>query len=373
MIWATPTLTVTTISSPSSVTGSLPTRAHVRANSTDASWSGRRQRIANSSPARRASTSPGSRSVDIRVANCTSRSSPAWWPSVSLTSLKRSRSSISTHATSSGRWLRTASAAIDSNSVRPGRPVSASWRASNSIRSWSMPLLRLVASCSVRSCTRARSWSLKWYAGISRSRIDQQRDRPDLVHDRRHDRLRRDQRDIVGRSRQLPTSRRAGSVPSDRNPLHSSGAVAPAAGSLNGIGPEACTVAVPSSPNRTSATDSARIKLDEVGHGRLGHLGRVERAARRGRRSRALRRGRATAARAGRASAARTTCRPTGSAANAASDRLDQRQRNRHRRQYAVDRVHPPRRSQLVADAGQRVALEAADRDRDHHRRQAAR
>ena len=61
---------------------------------------------------------PGEQAVLVRqalvqrVATCRSKSSPAWWPSESLTSLKRSRSSSSSAPVRSGspaRWLSTCS------------------------------------------------------------------------------------------------------------------------------------------------------------------------------------------------------------------------------------------------------------------------
>ena len=51
-----------------------------------------RRRTVNSSPPSRASTSPSRNTSRIRSATWTRRSSPAWWPSESLTTLKRSRS-----------------------------------------------------------------------------------------------------------------------------------------------------------------------------------------------------------------------------------------------------------------------------------------
>ena len=73
---------------------------------TDETGSGRGRRrpsrIANSSPPRRAATSPARTQLRTRSATATSSRSPATWPSVSLTTLKSSRSTKRTTGSRSG-------------------------------------------------------------------------------------------------------------------------------------------------------------------------------------------------------------------------------------------------------------------------------
>ncbi len=81
----------------------------------------------NSSPPRRATVSCSPSDCSSRCATSSSRRSPAWWPSVSLISLKWSRSiSITAEATSARRPAVIACSMRSRNSVRLGRPVSAS-------------------------------------------------------------------------------------------------------------------------------------------------------------------------------------------------------------------------------------------------------
>ena len=95
-------------------------------------------RMANSSPPRRATVSPSRMAPTMRRPASTSSSSPAEWPTLSFTSLKRSRSRNSTAKPRAGlppaamRPLRAtviASVRRSSNCWRLGSPVSASWRA----------------------------------------------------------------------------------------------------------------------------------------------------------------------------------------------------------------------------------------------------
>ena len=86
----------------------------------------------NSSPPKRATVSPGRSTSIRRVASMHRSSSPALWPSESLTSLKRSRSmnSTATDVRRRAAWL-SVSERRSMNSVRLGRPVSGScspWR-----------------------------------------------------------------------------------------------------------------------------------------------------------------------------------------------------------------------------------------------------
>src|SRR5271163_3497509 len=82
--------------------------------------------MANSSPPRRASTSV-SRKTALRLAPVSrSKTSPAEWPSVSLTYLNRSRSNSRTENVSPDRRWRAAASSIFSTAVaRLARPVSA--------------------------------------------------------------------------------------------------------------------------------------------------------------------------------------------------------------------------------------------------------
>ena len=90
------------------------------------------QMTQNSSPPKRATVSPGRSASDRRPASMHRSSLPAWWPSESLTSLKRSRSrnSTATDVLRRAAWL-SASVRRSMKSVRFGRPVSGScsaWR-----------------------------------------------------------------------------------------------------------------------------------------------------------------------------------------------------------------------------------------------------
>ena len=81
----------------------------------------------NSSPPRRATVSLSPSDCSRRRATSSSRRSPAWWPSVSLISLKWSRSiSITAEATSARRPEAIACSILSRKSVRLGSPVSAS-------------------------------------------------------------------------------------------------------------------------------------------------------------------------------------------------------------------------------------------------------
>ena len=94
----------------------------------------------NSSPPRRATVS-ASRSAALRRrdTSCSSRS-PWWWPSVSLISLKWSRSMIITTAVSPERRdARIACSIRSRNRSRFGSPVSASWSAWCSLAIASLP------------------------------------------------------------------------------------------------------------------------------------------------------------------------------------------------------------------------------------------
>ena len=95
----------------------------------------------NSSPPKRATVSPGRSTSVSRAASRHRSSSPAPWPSESLTSLKRSRSMnrTATEARRRAAWLR-ASESRSMNSVRFGRPVS------GSCRPWRLHLLLRAAA-----------------------------------------------------------------------------------------------------------------------------------------------------------------------------------------------------------------------------------
>ncbi len=82
----------------------------------------------NSSPPSRATVSPARRQLSSRRAICTSSSSPARWPRLSFTSLKRSRSRKSTAKCAASRPLARAKATSRRSlkSARLGRPVNGS-------------------------------------------------------------------------------------------------------------------------------------------------------------------------------------------------------------------------------------------------------
>ena len=176
----------------------------------------------------------------------------------------------------------------------------------------------------------------------------QQRDRTDLCRDRHDDRLGRHRR-WRRRPAAVRWSRAVGSRRSSSRPLHSS-ARSRRSGRRSGTGPERWTVAEPSSRKRTSATDSARSRrtISDTAVSAIsdGSSERLTRPANPCTASRSR-----SCCPSGRESAARTTCRLTGNTASSCQRRLDQRQRDGHRRQHAVDGVHPPRRPQLVTDA----------------------
>ena len=88
-----PMLAVTKCSTPSIEKGWAKAAATRSAIATASSSSARRStRMPNSSPPKRATMSPGRRCARSRGATARSRSSPAWWPRLSLISLKWSRS-----------------------------------------------------------------------------------------------------------------------------------------------------------------------------------------------------------------------------------------------------------------------------------------
>ncbi len=128
---------------PSTPTGC--SRSRCRRRAIDRAWFGVApgSRTPNSSPPSRATVHSGATAAVRRRATWVSSSSPAWWPRVSLTSLKRSRSMNST-ATLSAHGSRAVSWA--SNSVRFGRPVSMSCRDSCVSRSSSRPLRSAMAA-----------------------------------------------------------------------------------------------------------------------------------------------------------------------------------------------------------------------------------
>ena len=120
---------------------------------TATSWlSSSSQSTTNSSPPSRARVSPGRRTPGIRSATPRSRRSPASWPRLSLTALKRSRSMKSTATHELSRRARArAWRSRSSSRARLGRPVSAScsdWRSSSpskalrSVMSWMKALKR---------------------------------------------------------------------------------------------------------------------------------------------------------------------------------------------------------------------------------------
>ena len=105
-----------------------PMRSAARDASASSSSSSRR--MVNSSPPRRATVSPARTHDFRRSATSTSKASPAWWPRLSLITLKLSRSRNSTatrcfrrSACATARWSRSR------KRVRLGNPVSESWSA----------------------------------------------------------------------------------------------------------------------------------------------------------------------------------------------------------------------------------------------------
>ena len=102
--------------------------------------------MANSSPPRRATVSASRTLSARRRETSTSSRSPTTWPRMSLTSLKRSRSSISTAKGSDlRRWIMQNCSSRSKNTWRLGRSVSAS--------------CRLLCS---RSCSAWRSRACTW-------------------------------------------------------------------------------------------------------------------------------------------------------------------------------------------------------------------
>src|SRR5438105_2286001 len=88
-----PTLASASSGSPSITNGSWSAREIRSASRMPASgWTTSGMSSANSSPPRRATVSVGRTTAERRRASSFSIRSPQWWPSVSLTSLKRSRS-----------------------------------------------------------------------------------------------------------------------------------------------------------------------------------------------------------------------------------------------------------------------------------------
>ena len=132
--------------------------------------------IRNSSPANRATVSPGRTTEDSRAATSRSSRSPALWPRVSLTLLNPSRSM---KYTAMGRPERAAPARDCSsrsrNSVRFGSPVSGSCNVrwvSRCSASWRWPLtLPSSANRSVSSALRPRLRSVSALKSAARDRI----------------------------------------------------------------------------------------------------------------------------------------------------------------------------------------------------------
>ena len=109
---------------------------------------------ANSSPPTRASTSPLRTWVERRPATSHSTRSPTWWPWLSLTRLKWSRSITARASGRPCRWARATSSSRRSWKTRWfARPVSGSLEAcaASSRRAWAFS----IASCTV-SATRSR-------------------------------------------------------------------------------------------------------------------------------------------------------------------------------------------------------------------------
>ena len=93
-------------------------------------------RIPNSSPPKRATMSPGRRWARSRGATARSSSSPAWWPRLSLISLKWSRSRKRIPTGEPETVARSSASLSESTKLsRLGRPVSESWRAARVSRS----------------------------------------------------------------------------------------------------------------------------------------------------------------------------------------------------------------------------------------------
>src|SRR6266540_3454923 len=167
---AMPTLMVTNTSDSPSANGvvtTLATRsAMVRAWVSSAIPS---HRMVNSSPPKRATTSPGRTTSCRRLPSAISSRLPASWPSESLMNLKRSRSQNSTATAALERWLRaSAMVAWSRKNSRLGRPVRASWVACQASRActWERSMA-MSARCaaSSRSCQSAASGPLgtSWY------------------------------------------------------------------------------------------------------------------------------------------------------------------------------------------------------------------
>ena len=130
---------------------------------------------ANSSPPRRAVVSAGRSAAGSRRATWTSRSSPAWWPRLSLMVLKSSRSTKST-ATSPAGLLQRSSAcwSRSANRARLARPVSSSQNARRC--SSSASCRRSVTSSPVRttpatSGSASRFWAVTWKTRYVPSRM----------------------------------------------------------------------------------------------------------------------------------------------------------------------------------------------------------
>ena len=171
-----------------------------------------------------------------------------------MTSLNRSRSSITTHADGSSLPRATTSATCRSNSVRAGRLVSASWRASNSSRSCNMPRRRLTVNCSAMLFTRAtssrpnRAWMLRSTttstAKVAPSSMIGAISTPGTVD-----------------STWIPSSRRRAGPTTWTSPAASSpshpGSLA-VRGRATPTVPSTCTIA-PSGPNRTRAAATPRV------------------------------------------------------------------------------------------------------------------
>ncbi len=165
-----PMLVVTTVDSAPSSTGRARAR-RMRSAAVRASMcrSMSPMTTTNSSPPRRATVSPGRTVRSSRRATSRSRSSPAPWPSESLTTLKRSRSR---NSTPTERWWRDARCRASwrrsSNRARLGRPVSSSWKARSS--SCAATSTRSVTSRALTTMPSTAGFSSRLVATISMCR-----------------------------------------------------------------------------------------------------------------------------------------------------------------------------------------------------------
>ena len=157
---AIPMLALMKCSTPSIENGWAKAAATRSAIATASSSSARRStRIPNSSPPKRATMSPGRRWARRRGATARSSSSPAWWPRLSLISLKWSRSRKRIPTGEPETVARFSASASESTKLsRLGSPVSEScrtrWRSAWSAVWRSIASARTLAA----ACRKGTSW-----------------------------------------------------------------------------------------------------------------------------------------------------------------------------------------------------------------------